>query len=136
VSPAPGRIRPFLNSYGLLDRTFGARDLPAAIGALRDLVTLRSVARASDTGGWQTDTATTVVADVPAEVRPVATSEAFQADAYRGLQQYEIRIRYRADVKAKWQVLWDGKTLEVLAMPENKDARKRFLWLVCGEIEA
>lgn len=115
---------------------YGRDPLPVDLGGMRERVTLKSPALTSDTGGWKTDTPTTVASNVAVEIRELDGTEPFQAGAQRGIAQYQVRMRYRADVRAKWLLVWGSKTLEVLSPPSNQDGRKRFLWLLCGAVEA
>lgn len=108
------------------------------IGALRDRVTIQSKTTTADTQlgrsvSWGT------FATVWANVRPWprAGGEFIQAGAIRSNVDYEIEIRYRADVTAQMRVLWtpyDGtaKTLQILEVHPKEGNRERLL-LECGE---
>lgn len=115
-------------------RGVAGADLEAAVGALRERVTLQSVTRTKGTGGFATDTPETEVT-VPAEVVPVAGTEPYEAAAQRGQTRYRVRIRFRSDVRALWLVVWRDVTLQILEAPIS-DAKRRFLWLSCGAVEA
>lgn len=116
-------------------RGVAGADLESAIGAMRERVTLQSPTSTKDAGGFSTTTPEIEVANLPAEVVVEATAEPFEAGALRGQTAYRVRIRYRDDVRAKWTVRWLSQTLRVLEAPVS-DAKRRFLWLRCGAVEA
>jgi SPP1 family predicted phage head-tail adaptor len=109
-------------------------DVYASIGAMRERVTLQSVARAKGTGGYATDTATSEET-VPAEVVIEGGTEPFEAGGQRGQTRYRVRMRHRSDVRASWLLRWNDLTLQVLEAPVS-DQRRRFLWLRCGAVES
>lgn len=119
---------------GAPERGVPGADLEASIGAMRQRVTLKSVTRSKVTGGFATDTPVTEVS-VPAEVVVESGLELQEAGALRGQTRYRVRIRHRSDVRALWLVIWRELTLEVLEAPVS-DAKRRFLWLRCGAVEA
>lgn len=114
-------------------RNLNGRDVNASLGAMREDVTLRSTARSKGTGGFATNAATTIIT-TKAEVAHVGGVAEFQAGDTRGQILIEARIRWRADVQAFWELLWNGNTYQVLDQPQNYDGRRRFLWLRCGRI--
>lgn len=120
---------------GAPERGIPGADLEASIGAMRERVTLSSVTRAKGAGGFATDTATPEMFTVAAEVVIESGLELQESGAQRGQTRYRVRIRYRSDVRAKWLVGWRDATLEVLEAPVS-DAKRRFLWLRCGAVEA
>lgn len=109
-------------------------DMRADLGAMRELITLRSPTTNKDGGGYATDAPTTV-ASVRAELFTESGLEKFQDADLRGQTIVVFRIRYRADVRGTWTIAWQGRTYRLLEPPQNRDNRKRFLWLRCGQIE-
>lgn len=116
------------------ERGIAGADLHADIGAMRDRVTLQSVTRSKGSGGYATDTPASE-ATVAAEVVAESALEPVEAGGQRGQTRYRVRIRYRDDVRAKWLVVWRSQTLQILEAP-IADAKRRFLWLRCGLVEA
>lgn len=114
-------------------RNMGGRDLSAGLGAMRHRLVLKSTVRAKGAGGFATNVATTVVT-VAADVLELGGVEAVIEGGQRGQIVIEARIRYRADVRAFWEVVWNSLTYQVLEPPANHDGRRRFLWLRCGRI--
>lgn len=112
-----------------------APDFSPTLGSMRDDVTLEAVPRTKDSGGYATDAVTDVVT-VPAQVIPLSGAEPFVAEALRGIVTHQVRIRFRSDVTAKSLVKWRGLTMQILQAPVNRDGRRRFLWLLCGLVEA
>lgn len=111
----------------------------AIIGRMRDRVTIQQKTTTTDTQlgrsvSWGT------LATVWANVRPWprAGGETIRAQAITAQMDYEVEIRYRADVTPTMRVLWtpyDGsqKTLEIFeATP--KDGRRERLLLQCSEV--
>lgn len=124
------------SSFGLNGpRGLHGRDLDANLGSMRDDVTLRSTVRTKGTGGFASNVPTTIVT-VKAEVALSQPVGDFKASDTRGQVAIEVRIRYRSDVKAFWELTWKGDTFQILEPPVNYDGRRRFLWLRCGRTES
>lgn len=57
--------------------------------------------------------------NVWAQWTPMQGSEFFSGDAKQAEQSGTFRIRYRTDVDARWQVLWENRLYELTAPPEE-----------------
>lgn len=111
----------------------------ARIGEMKERVTIQQKTTVTDTQLGRSVTWSDVET-VWASVRPWprAGGENIRAQAITAQMDYEIEIRYRADVTPTMRALWtpyDGsqKTLEVFeATP--KDGRRERLLLQCSEV--
>lgn len=103
----------------------GAGDLRERI-TIRRQTNVKNPATGGLTRGWQT------VATVWAKVRSVNGKEAVIAHVLNGVSVFEIIIRYRSDVEASDQVLWNGRELNLVAPPEDRAGRKQWLWLTAN----
>lgn len=112
----------------------------ARVGQLRDYITIQQKTTTTDTQLGRSVSWSALASDVAAAVRPWprAGGETIRAQAITAQMDYEIEIRYRADVTPTMRVLWtpyDGaqKTLEIFeATP--KDGRRERLLLQCSEV--
>lgn len=101
------------------------------VGELREWVTIRrqSNVKNPSTGGL-TRTWADVAASLPAKVRSINGREAVVGSVLQGVSQFEIVIRYRADVEPSDQIIWltsNNRELNIHAA-EDRVGDKR--WLV------
>ncbi len=85
------------------------------LGKLDRLITLRqpAPAPANPYGGEGQQSTFTDVAQVYAQVDPVAGGEGFVGEQLTATARQKITIRYRADVQPDWQVLFEGRTYSI-----------------------
>lgn len=102
-----------------------------AIGRLRHRLTLEAANRTPDGGGGASE-AWTTVAEVWAEITPIAGTEAIDADALTGRVSHEIVFRYRSGV-APVMRLRSGTRLFDIAAVIDVDERRRWLKCLCVE---
>lgn len=107
-------------------------------GDLRDRVTIQTLTPGSDGQGGHPVTPSTL-ATVWAKVTPIRADEQLQAAAVGSRIDYDIEIRYRADVTPSMRVLWtpyhgSQKTLEIRGVTPKGGLRARTV-LRCGVTE-
>lgn len=95
-----------------------------AAGSLRDRITVRRLTdtpngRGGFSRGWST-----VIADLPAEVLGQSGREELIANTFQGVASFKITVRYRNDLRATDQVLWNGLELNIVAPPTDPDGRR------------
>lgn len=105
------------------------------VGSLREVITIQRPTVVVDPIGGQTEGAPeTVVSNLPAAVEPLSIgTERLQVNQLRTSVSKRIRIRWRGDITAAMQVLWNGKTLEIAAVEEQ--VRREELHLLCAEVQ-
>lgn len=100
-------------------------------GRLRHRIDLLSMIREANTTGELISTPSTYATRVPAQVRMLTGNERWNAQQVQAELSYEVQIRHRSDVKPSHQILWDGRTLEIMAVTE--DEKRRECLLLCAE---
>ncbi len=68
-----------------------------------------------------------------AMVEPRTISEAVENGRLRVVQSYRITIRHRSDLSHRARVVWQGRTLRVVAV-SDPDTRFERLHLICEEV--
>lgn len=106
--------------------------MTTTIGKLRHRVTIQRDAGAiSDTTHeWVESWAT--LASVYASIEGTGGGESDKPSGRDAVRGMELRIRYRSDVTADMRVIFGTRTLHVTSV-EDREGRRRWLWLVCGE---
>jgi SPP1 family predicted phage head-tail adaptor len=99
----------------------------AAIGALRQPLTLEAPIRTEGEGGTAT-LAWSVVAQVWAAIAPLTGREMVSADAVAGRVTHEVRLRFRGGVRPEMRFTIGSRMLEIRAV---LDEGERHRWLVC-----
>lgn len=100
------------------------------IGKLDRQLTLQAAAVvAQDAFGAPAPASFTDVATVAAGIEYKPGDEAMQADQLTATQRISFTIRYRADVRPTWQLLYEGKTFQLTDVAEI--GRRRGLLLTC-----
>lgn len=90
------------------------------IGRLNERITIRQDVAAP--GGFkQTPNWQTLVADLPARVRPLNANEQMRQDRITTVASYEITIRLREDVEEKMEIDWRGRTLNIGSVVNDYD---------------
>ena len=84
--------------------------------------------------GEQIDTWHMVVWSEPAAVEPLRGSEAFAALQISSDQPYKIVVRFRPDIRysPNMRVLWEGRTLDIESVAEEK-AAGHYVHIHCRE---
>lgn len=97
------------------------------IGELRHRLSLQSAARAPD-GGGGVSLAWSTIAEVSGAIRPVAGSEALDADRLSGRITHEVWIRHRAGVAAVMRFVLGARVFDIRAVLDPGERRR---WLRC-----
>jgi SPP1 family predicted phage head-tail adaptor len=95
-------------------------------GLLTQRITLQSRNSGVDvlgqaSGSWST------VAEVWARARPLRSRELFAAGQIQNLTDVEFAIRWRADVRSTWRVLWRGQPYDITGEPIDVDGQQQWL---------
>lgn len=98
-------------------------------GKMRDRITIRRRVEAKNptTGGLELSW-TSLAADLSAEVLSLNGREALLGHVLQGISTFQVTIRYRTDIKASDQVLWNGRELNVVSAPEDQLGTRQ--WVV------
>lgn len=101
------------------------------IGAMRTRLTLQGRVDVADGGGgvalsWSD------IAELWAEVTPLAGFEAVQAMRLAGTLRHRVRLRYREDVNSERRFVLKGRVLNIRAV-RNIEERGRWLECACEE---
>lgn len=105
------------------------------VGALRERIALKCPITIDDGMGGQSVTKWKTVAEAWAEVKARGGGETLTASQPMAQATYTISMRYRADISVRDRLEWRERELEVHAVLD-KDGRRRWLELVCGEIQS
>jgi SPP1 family predicted phage head-tail adaptor len=107
--------------------------MPGA-GNLRDRVEIRRQTNVKNpsTGGLTRSWAS--VATVWAQVRAINGREAIIGSTLQGISTFEIIIRYRDDLKAADQILWDGRELNIVAPPEDRYGTRKWTQILASTL--
>lgn len=100
-------------------------------GDLRHQVTLRQPTKSRDgKGGYEIGFAD--VATVWAEVIALDGRESVMERVLEGVSTYRVRIRYRTDVGAEWQLRYGAIELNITAPPADPDGRREQLVIIAS----
>lgn len=90
------------------------------IGKLDHRITLQQPAPEPENeyGGAGQQQTFTDVATVAAQVEPAPGLEGFIGDQLTATQRQEFTIRYRADVRPTWQLVFEGTTYQIVSVSE------------------
>ena len=86
-------------------------------------------------GGSREQVPAGLVADLPAAVDTPRGPQIWSADQLGGRTRIEITIRYQPAITPVYRVMWRDRFLEIVAEPENVDARDTWLKLICERKE-
>ena len=100
-------------------------------GRLRHVVRIRERHEAADGFGGVTVTLTTLFT-THAEIRPLRGAELERARQIQADVTHMVTLRYRPGITAKMDVLYQGRTLNIVAAL-NEDERGRWLDCLCKE---
>lgn len=106
-------------------------DRPTEYVNLRERVSIEAPTTTQDEIGASTTTFATV-AQVWAKVTPVTLREQTFSERAATFGFYLVVIRYRNDISYDLQIVWRGKTLNVVEV-KNVDERRQFLTLLCRD---
>ncbi len=93
-------------------------------GRMRQLITIQNATSTTDNTGQETYTYTTAASKVWADVRNTSqrkTEDGFVQNS--GAETYEVWIRYRPDVNYNTRILFDGLTLSVVNIEDQRQLR-------------
>jgi head-tail adaptor len=76
------------------------------------------------------------VADTWAEVTALDGRESVMDHVLEGTSVYQIRIRYRADLRADWQIRHGELTLNITAPPADPDGKREQLVIIASTASA
>lgn len=100
-------------------------------GMLTQRITLQVRAAGQDVLG-QASGAWSSVADVWARARPLRSRELFAAGQVQNVTDVEFTIRWRADVRNTWRVLWRGQPYDITGEPIDVDGARIWLELLAA----
>ncbi len=104
-------------------------------GQLRQIVAIQQPTEANDAAGQRTYTYATTVPKVWARVRNASQVKSTEGDVQAaGLESYEVRMRYRAEITYETRIAYDGLTLQVVGI-QNVLERDHELRLDCEVAE-
>jgi SPP1 family predicted phage head-tail adaptor len=95
-------------------------------GLLTQRIELQSRAAGQDVLG-QASGAWSTVATVWARARPLRSRELFAAGTVQNVTDVEFAIRWRADVRSTWRILWRGVAYEITGEPIDVDGQQQWL---------
>lgn len=100
-------------------------------GQLDQRLTLQQRAAGVDahgqpSGAWQT------VATVWGRARPLRSRELFAAGQVQNVTDVEFTVRWRADVRSTWRVLWRGVPHDITGEPIDIDGQTQWLQLLAA----
>lgn len=101
-------------------------------GELRHRVTIQQKSVTRDSYGAEVITWTDV-ATVWAAVEPLRGREFLEAKQIQSETAYRVRIRHRSDVDTDMRVMWNSRTLEIVAVLDI-GGLGRELELMCREV--
>lgn len=105
----------------------------AAAADLRHRVTIQQRSVVAD--GPDKTVSWTTRAEVWANVLPLSGSEAMTAAQLTAGLTTGVTIRHRTDVSAKDRILFGSRVLQIESY-EDPDGKKRFLRLLCSEVQS
>ena len=100
-------------------------------GQLDQRLTLQSRAAGSD-GRGQAAGAWLDVATVWGRARPLRSRELFAAGQVQNVSDVEFTLRWRADVRTTWRVLWRGTPHDITGEPIDIDGQQQWLQLLAS----
>ena len=100
-------------------------------GQLDQRITLQQRSAGADVLG-QPSGAWADVASVWAKARPLRSRELFAAGQIENVTDVEFTIRWRADVRNTWRVLWRGVAHDITGMPIDIDGQQQWLELLAS----
>jgi SPP1 family predicted phage head-tail adaptor len=101
------------------------------IGALRHAIILQRRSGAADAGGG-ISTIWTDIAELRAAIVPLTGGETVQAMRVQPVQNYLVRMRYRADVTPADRLLFGQRVLNIRSV-KNVNGRSRWTECRCEE---
>jgi SPP1 family predicted phage head-tail adaptor len=103
---------------------------------LRHKVTIQQPSPVKDgKGGWLDDHWSDV-ATVWAEVTSLDGRESVIEHVLEGTSIYRVRMRYRADLRADWQLKYGELTLNITAAPSDPDGKRKQLVIMTSTASA
>jgi len=103
---------------------------------LRHKVTIQRPSQVKDgKGGWLDDQ-WSEVAKVWAEVTALDGRESVMDHVLEGTSVYRVRVRYRADLRADWQLKYGDLTLNITAAPADPDGKREQLVIMTSTASA
>jgi SPP1 family predicted phage head-tail adaptor len=102
-----------------------------SIGKMRHRIELQQPLAVKDAGGGLTITWQSVE-EVDGQVKPVSAREMMHAMGINNPVTHRVKLRYRADLKPDWRLVYDGRTFKIASNPDP-DERKRYLELMVEE---
>jgi SPP1 family predicted phage head-tail adaptor len=94
-------------------------------GKLREAITIRRKGEGKNdtTGGLRTGWAT-LADNLAAEVISLNGREALIGGVLQGVSFFKITVRYRTDLKASDQILWNGRELNIISAEDELGTRQ------------
>jgi SPP1 family predicted phage head-tail adaptor len=101
-------------------------------GQLRNRITIEAATEAPDTAGQPIRTWSPLVSRLPAKVEQVSGGETIRSRQVSAGCRTLITVRYRTDVTSEMRVVWEGRTLGIVAV-RDPYGTGRELWIECVE---
>ncbi len=102
-------------------------------GQLRHRITVQQYTETRDDFGAVVETWADFAANVPAFVKPVASSDKWTGQQTTQQITHEIKMRYLSGVKSEMRVLYGSRVFDISAPPINWQERNMELTLLCTE---
>lgn len=103
---------------------------------LRHKITIQRPSKVKDgKGGWLDDQWIDVTA-AWAEVTALNGRESVMDHVLEGTSVYQVRIRYREDLRADWQIRYGELTLNITAPPVDPDGKREQLIIMASTASA
>lgn len=103
-------------------------------GSLRERVTLQSPTESRSAAYADVQKAWVDVATVWAAFEPLSGRELLLAQQVSSDINVRFRVRYRADVTAKWRVRYGTRIFQIVQPPIDVGGRRVELHLMCTEV--
>jgi SPP1 family predicted phage head-tail adaptor len=104
------------------------------VGAMRERVTIQAQTQTVDDAGE----ITTLWSDVSvcwARMKPVSATQVALAGRDDAVREYDLIVRFRADITTNSQIIWRGRRFDVQGIVDNTEQRQ-FLTVRLREINA
>lgn len=96
-------------------------------GRMRERITIQRQENVKNSRGGLTRTWVPLIAGLSAEMINLSGREALIGQALQGIGTFQIKIRFREDIKAADQILWRGPELNIHSAEDRLGTRQ---WLV------
>lgn len=102
-------------------------------GNLRHYVVIQKNIPVKDDTGALKD-AWSTFANAWAAIWPLSGKEVLSGFNIEGQVSHRVRLRYVSGITSSMRILHDGRTLNIVSPPINKDERNIYIELLCEEV--